>query len=523
LAQRLQWLLPVLAAIGGIALFQKIASALQNYYFTRFQQEVSVTLQEELLNRLLHFPKAFFDQTQTGYLMSRLTGDLAGIQWFFSSIFVQIFSQVLYFAGGAVLLLYLEWRLALVALGSIPFAWLAVYYFSSKLYVLGHHNSEKRAQVSRRLQETLSTLPLIKAFTTEQTAAARVIEEVTVSNRLQLEQATVSSVAGLTNSLLPALMHLVTLGAGAWLVISGRWTLGSMLAFQAYLAYVFGPIQFLAGSSNQLHLARASLDRVAALFRIAPEPETPGGRKADKLSGKIEFRQVSFAYQPERPILADVSFTIEPGEKVAIVGASGVGKTSLLSLLLGFYLPSGGKILFDDIELTAFQLKSLRQRLGYVSQRPLLLSGTIAENLRYGQPGATDQEVETASRYAESHAFIASLPAGYQTELGEKGVNLSEGQQQRLALARALLKHPDILLLDEPAAALDNTLAAALTATLRSVTKGKTVLTVTHTVATAAASDRVLFFQQGRLLAAGPHAELMRTGAGYREFFRNPA
>jgi len=250
---------------------------------------------------------------------------------------------------------------------------------------------------------------------------------------------------------------------------------------------------------------------------VIPEDNTGTGERIERLEGKIEFRDVSFAYDPANPVLEDVSFHVRPGEKTAVVGPSGVGKTTLLSLLMRFYKPSQGEVYFDGKPASDYDVRSLRQRIGYVAQSPILLSGTMMENLRYGNPDATDEQVMRACRVAGIHDFIAGLPEGYESEVGEKGVNLSEGQKQRLAIARALVKDPDILILDEPTASLDSLTEKSIFEALPRETRGKTLFVVAHRLSTVVDADRILLLNDNRLVAEGSHAELLRLNDYYRD------
>ena len=516
LGHQLGLLAVAILLLAGILLVEKLTGLLQQFYFARFEQEVTLDIQQDLFNHVLRFPKAFFDEKQTGYLMSRVSSDVEGLRWFFSSTIVYIISNILRFAGGVVLLFYLEWRLALGVLLIIPGLVLCIKYFSKKVHVLSHQEMEQEATVSSHLQESLSSVSLIKAFSTEARTVKRFMTQLTEAFHISLEQTTVSSVASLVINSMPGMAKLIVLALGAYWVIQGHWSLGSLLAFIAYLAYVFGPAQFLASANLQLQNARAALERVSALYDIIPEEDIGAAEQTENLRGEIEFKNVSFAYDTREPILSDISFLIQPGERVAIVGPSGVGKTTLLSLILRFYKPNAGEIYFDGLPAPDYELGSLRQRIGYVSQSTLLLSGSVMQNLRYGNPEANEEEVSRAAKVAGIHDFIVGLPEGYETEIGDKGVKLSEGQKQRLSLARAIVKDPDILVLDEPTSALDSKTEKTIFQSLPSYTEGKTLFVVAHRLSTIMNADRIFLLDQNRLIAIGTHESLLQSNDYYR-------
>jgi len=418
--------------------------------------------------------------------------------------------------GGIGFLFYLEWRLAVIVLVILPGLLLAMNYFARKVHVLSHRSMEQDANISSQVQETLSSAPLIKSFASEERTQNRLVSELKKAFQIALEQTTVTSVADAAISLLPAVSRGIALALGAYWVIKEQWTLGSLLAFQGYLGYVFGPAQFLATANLQLQKALAALQRIWALFRILPEENSKTGAEVGRLRGEIEFREVSFSYNGREQVLERLSFEIRAGEHLALVGPSGVGKTTLLSLILCFYKPTSGEIYFDGRPAAGLDVTSLRRRIGYVSQNTLLLSGTIMDNLRYGNPEAGENEIIQASRAAEIHDFISRLTSGYNTEIGEKGIKLSEGQKQRLSIARALVKAPDILVLDEPTSSLDGRTEESILGSLPAFVKDKTLLVVSNKISTITYTDRVLLLDENKRLISGNHQELMGTNEYYR-------
>lgn len=522
LAHRLDRLAGALVLLVGLALAERLFRLLERYYFVRFEQEVLLDLQQDLLQSTLRLPKAFFDDTQTGYLMSRLSADIGGVRWFFSRTIVHLFGNVIRFAGGVGLLFYLEWRLAATVLIVLPGIFFCIRYFAGKIHTLSHHGMEQAARVSGRLQESLSAVTLVKAFSSESRTVKQVMDELKSAFRISLEQVAVSSLADLITSVLPGIARLLVLAVGAYWVILTHWTLGSLLAFQAYLGYVFGPALFLASANLQMQNAIAALERISALFDLVPEENIGKGEVVDRLEGEVRFQNVSFAYDGREPVLEDVSFCIRPGERVAIVGPSGIGKTTLVSLILRFYKPTAGEILFDGRPASDFEVQSLRRRIGYVSQKTRLLSGTVMENLRYGNADAPSEDVVGAASAADIHGFILGLPAGYDTKIGENGIDLSEGQKQRLAIARALVKRPDILVLDEPAAALDMVSERAIFRSLPGLLQHKTLFVVAHRLSTIRHADRILLFDEHRVTAMGDHRTLIESNDSYRSLIDDP-
>ena len=522
LGRQLHLLVVALLLMVVVAAAERLTRFVEEFYFARFEQEVILDIQADVLARALRLPKVFFDENQTGYLMARLSSDVQGLRWFFSSTVVHLISNLLRFWGGLGLLFYLEWRLAAIMLVILPGLVLAMHYLSRRVHALSHRTMEEQALVASHVQESLASIPLVKAFTSEERTVNRLMSRLKGALHVSLEQSAVNALATLAAESLPGLGRAMVLAFGAYWVIKDQWTLGSLLAFQVYLGYVFGPAQFLAAANVQLQGARAALERVSALYDMVPEENLGQGDRVERLSGEIEFRNVSFTYGGRESVLEGISFRVHPGEHVAIAAPSGVGKTTLLSLILRFYRPTSGELYFDGRPASDFDLSSLRRRIGYVSQSPCLLSGTILENLRYGNPEATEEEVFRAARVAGIHDFIVSLPAGYATQLGEGGVNLSQGEKQRLALARALVRDPDILVLDEPTSALDGQTEESLFRSLPSILRHRTVVVASHRMSTIMDADRVLLLDRSRLVASGTHQSLWVTNDAYRTLVVTP-
>ena len=492
LEKRLALLAPVVLLMGAVAAGQKLSGMLQSFFNTRFQQSVTLEIQKSLIERTLSLPKAFFDNTRTGYLVSRIQNGAGGVQWFFSGTVVQVLTQSIRFVGGLAFLFYLEWRIAAPVVLSLPVTWLAARFMSKKTYVLSHHSMECSSQVNGRLQEAFSCVPLIKAFSREEHTVGRLVAGLEKTFGIALEQQSMSFVNNMAIQAMPQLARAFVVVFGSYWVVKGDWTVGSLLAFQAYLGYVYGPAQFLVNMNFQFQNSRASLERVAALYNSMPEDNAGTGRKVDGPLGDIAFRGVGFSYDGRRPVLRGIDLEIEAGRRVAVVGPSGSGKTTLISLLLRFYKPCEGEIFYGGRPAGELEVRSLRTRFGYVPQETVLISGTILENLRYGQPDADEASVRRAARAAGIHDFIRSLPLGYRTVVGERGASLSEGQKQRVSIARALIRDPDVLIMDEPTSALDPRTETDVFDALPDLFGSKTVIVVSHREVPLRGADRVI-------------------------------
>lgn len=483
--------LALLAALGMLLL---ISGAFEQYATARFSGAATMDMQGDLLARAMSLPIRLFGTERTGYLMSRVTSDIQGVSWFLSGASVHLAASLVRLAAGVVLMLSLEWRLGLLCLPFLAVMLLAAAAVSRRLRNLGLHSMEEGARVSRDLQEVLASGTVVRAFAAEERMSGRVREGLGRMLGLMMERTASGTAAGLLLELVPGAARLFAAGAGAYLVIGGSMTLGTLLAFLSFLGSTLGPARRLASFATQIPQSLAAVDRVTAL--AAPSGEDGGTRRTDRLSGEVEFRDVSFGYSVGAPVLSGISFRIPPGGRMAVTGASGEGKTTLLMLLLGFYRPDSGSILLDGVPLDEYDLRSARSRMGFVPQEASILSGTILENLRLGAPSATLEEALSACR--DAGADFASSPSDLERMLGEGGFGLSLGQRQRLSLARALAGDPDILLLDEPTSALDASSEKALLSTLPGAIGARTAIIVTHSPAVLELAGSILVIEGSR-------------------------
>ena len=506
-------LLAALAALAACLCAEKLLRLAEEFCFARFQARALAELQDTLIAHVLRLPKPFFDRQLTGALTRSLTEDVENLRFVFSGAGANAFGQALRLLGGACFLVYLEWRLALAVLALLPLLSWGLRFFSRKAFLLSRRRLEQQAEASGCFQETLAGVDAVKAVAGERRAGATLSARFGRVLGTALEQAVVGSAGAAFLQSMPGLGRVLALAAGAILVMRGEWTLGSLLAFQAYLSDVFGPAQYLSSVTLQFQAARASLERMGSILDRTPESRCDDGAVAVALGGELELRDVSFAYPDAPPLLNGISLHIRPGESVALVGPSGAGKTTLAGLVLGFYRPSSGGILFDGRPIDSYDIGALRRRLGYVPQRPILSSGSILDNLRFGNPGASIAEVTGAARAAALHEDILRMPLDYRTQVGEGGLMLSEGQRQRVALVRALLMDPDVLILDEPTSALDAAAERALIEGIQAWRRGRTMVVITHRMSTAACCDRVVRLSRDGIAEIEPAGESRRAAA----------
>jgi ATP-binding cassette, subfamily B, multidrug efflux pump len=491
-------------------------------------QSVLASLRERIFERLLRLPAGFFDRRPMGDLMSRVTNDVDTLNQLLSQGITQLLGSFFSLIGIVVAMLILDWRLALVCFTIIPVMLLVNVYFARRARRAFWTTRETVGDVTAGLQEEIVGVREAQAFNRTEANIERFRERNAANRTANIQAVAITSAFAPTIDVLSTLATAVVIGYGGYLVVTGSLTVGLLTAFLIYVQQFFRPIQLASQVYTQAQAALAGGERIYNILDEEPEPsDPPGTPKLDSVEGRIEFDDVSFAYEPDRPVLQDVDFRIEPGQTVALVGPTGAGKTTIANLIPRFYEVSAGAVRVDGRDVREVERRSLREKIATVLQEPFLFSGTVAENIGFGRLDATREEIEDAARAVSAHNFIVALPDGYDTLLGEGGGNLSQGQRQLLSFARAVLADRRILILDEATSNVDTRTEALIQEALGKLLQGRTSVVIAHRLSTIRDADLILVIEAGRVAERGTHASLLsRNGLYadlYRRQFREPA
>ncbi len=504
-----------------IAAFSAVASYIDNYYTESIGQWVANDLRIRIYEHLHRLSLAYYDQAQTGTLLSTITNDVSTVQSFASGSTLGILVDLMTIVGMLGLMFWLNWDFALIAVGVTPFLLLFVMRFKKAVKEATRNVRKRQSDIVAVVERGLGSVRAVQAFGRQDLETHRMEDASHATVQAALAARRIKSLLSPVVTVVVALCTGFVLWRGTLLIIAGTMTIGALTVFLAYLSKFFKPVQDLAKMTNTIAQTAVGLERIQKILAadevIAERADAvdPGTSR-----GEITFDHVAFGYGAEAPVLHDVTCTIKAGEVVGIVGPTGGGKSTVVSLIPRFYDPTGGRVLIDGADIRSYTLAGLRRQIGFVLQETVLFHGTVRDNIAYGRPDATEQEIVAAAKLANADEFIARMPHGYDTMVGERGDTLSGGQRQRIGIARALIRNSPILILDEPTAALDTESEQLVIEGLERLMKGRTVIMIAHRLSTIRDADKIIVLKGGSVAEQGTNDELLAKGGVYAELYR---
>jgi ATP-binding cassette subfamily B multidrug efflux pump len=511
----------IVLALAVIFFLGMIATRYQIYLINQVGQSILADLRQRVFIKVESLSLQYLEDKQAGDLMSRLVNDIDALNNFFSQGLAQMIGQFFTLIGIAIAMLILNWRLGIAVLIMIPVLLLVTNLFSRMARNAFRKTRTTIGDISAELEEEISGVKVAQAFNRTDVNVRKFAERNAANRDANISATAVTSGFAPTMDVLSTVDMALVAGMGGAMVIAGTASVGVVVAFLQYVQNFFRPIQQVAQLWASAQSAFAAAERVFDLLEVAPSiSDSPDAIMMPSIQGKIEFKEVSFQYEEDQPVLQKVSFTANPGQMIAIVGPTGAGKTTMVSLLARFYDVTGGAVKIDGMDVREVSQKSLRSQMGIVTQEPFLFSGTIMENIRYGRLDATEDEVIAAAEAANAADFIRRLPKGYQNEVGERGKLISQGQRQLISIARAVLANPRILILDEATASIDTRTEVLIQSALQKLLHGRTSFVIAHRLSTVRSADQVLVISDGVIAESGTHSELIAKNGIYADLYQ---
>ena len=507
-------------AVAVIAIVGAVSSYAEKYFTTSVGQWVMHDLRRTLYQHIHRLSLADHDEKRTGDLISRVTSDIEAIQDFITTALLGMLVNVLTLAGMIGVMFYLNWRFTLIALSVSPVLFVVVYFFTIRIKKASRAVRQKESELVSIVQEVFSSIRVVKAFAREDYEQRRFEEQSLENVEIALRARGVKAKLSPIVEVIVAVGTCLVLWYGARLVLAGDLSAGLLIVFLLYLGKMYKPMRDLSKMTDTVSKATVSYERIQEVLETESRVrDLPGARRARPFKGKLEFEGVGFSYSPDRPILKDVTFQIEPGQVSAFVGPSGAGKSTIISLIPRFYDPTSGQVKIDGSNIRNYSLRSVREQMSFVLQETLLFRAPIWQNIAYGKPEANREKIIRAAKLANAHEFIEKMPEGYDTMVGERGVTLSGGQRQRIAIARAVIRDTPILLLDEPTSGLDAESEQLVFEALGRLMEGKTCVVIAHHLATIQRADVIFVVKDYSLAERGTHKELLAAGGLYAELY----